>query len=198
MKQKQTIIMVLLFLWAGSAQSHTYSERKKNLEKRTRQLDRVHTAFTNSESDKLMNVLHEKIHELESAQNTGSGKEIVSILNITEEAALRAEMVAAAIMKEKSAELMQIFNQAKDSDQTAIHPGSQKVPPGRERSEKTGEYFKMARSEFQTAEKYYRDKNYFYAIHFFKRSAVYSLKGIDGTGNILSEDFQAAKNWLKK
>ena len=188
-----TVTICILFLFTPVF-SLPVTERKKHLEKRLKMANDAVEAFSASQLTENLSQVKESMGKMEEAFSLNDTKAGTALLEKTEKLLHKSEKEISAMLEQQAKKLIEIFSSAKDEKE--VHPGEKPVVSSSAK-EKIVKYFQMAKAEYASAEKYSRERKYYYTLYIYKRSIRYSIEGIRETGNTIAPEFKNAEKWTK-
>lgn len=169
--------LVCIFVFQGLlyAGSVSFREKKKSIERKIKILEESKKAIPFRKQDENWSKLQNLKERFQNFARSGSPQEREESLLLLERAVPQITSDFAAEGKLSAKNLIVRYSEAylqkkNHSDETPISAKDE---------EKSSNYFRMAKEEFNQAEKFDRDRNDFYALVLYGRSIQYSLKALD-------------------
>ncbi|MBM9578848.1 hypothetical protein JWG45_17015 [Leptospira sp. 201903070] len=169
------IVLILLFQGFLEAGTLSFREKKKSIERKIKILEESKKAIPYHKQDENWTKLQNLKERFQNFARSGSLQEREESLLLLERAVPRITTDLAAEGKVSAKNL--IIHYSERYLQKKNHP--EETPLSQKDEEKSSNYFRMAKEEFNQAEKFDRDRNDFYAIVLYGRSIQYSLKAMD-------------------
>ncbi|MBM9501348.1 hypothetical protein JWG44_13910 [Leptospira sp. 201903071] len=160
------------FLEAGTL---SFREKKKSIERKIKILEESKKAIPFHKQDENWTKLQNLKERFQNFARSGSAQEREESLLLLERAVPQITSEFAAEGKGSAKNLIIRYSEA--FLQKKNHPDE--TPISVKDEEKSSNYFRMAKEEFNQAEKFDRDRNDFYALVLYGRSIQYSLKALD-------------------
>ncbi|TGM10763.1 PROCN domain protein [Leptospira selangorensis] len=199
---KWTIVCIVLvsavFAWQGIYSSQSgqgFRERKKSADSKVRILREIGTSFDSAEFRKDLQKIESYYADLNSAAKVGSSQEKADSLALLERTLPESMKRWSEFAENSSDKLLQYV--AKESrflkmESEDSHPLTVKE------EERANDYFRMAREEWLSGNKFRRDGNHLYALVLYKRSLKYSLSSLKVSKLPYPEEYRNAANRLVK
>ncbi|AOP34583.1 hypothetical protein A0128_12410 [Leptospira tipperaryensis] len=171
------ICLISFFVFQSFADAGTLSfrEKKKSIERKIKILEDSKKAIPYNKQDENWSKLQNLKERFQNFARSGSIQEREESLLLLERAVPQITSEFAAEGKVSAKNLIvrysEVYLQKKN------HP--EETPLNVKDEEKSSNYFRMAKEEFNQAEKFDRDRNDFYALVLYGRSIQYSLKAMD-------------------
>ncbi|TGM57039.1 hypothetical protein [Leptospira adleri] len=169
------LIFFFVFLSYADAGSLSFREKKKSIERKIKILEESKKAIPFSKQEENWSKLQNLKERFQNFARFGSVQEREESLLLLERAVPQITSEFAAEGKTSARNLIVHYSEA--FLQKKNHPDE--IPINAKDEEKSSNYFRMAKEEFNQAEKFDRDRNDFYALVLYGRSIQYSLKAMD-------------------
>ena len=152
-------------------------ERKKNLEKRWKALQEIHSALSSETLAAHVNNAEKQIAQYR--QETDRRKKTVSLAQ-AEESLKDAERRYTGLLRHYSEELIKYIGSRHEARRRETLHG--KPVLSHKDADAMVNYYRMTEVELGRAQKAERDKNWFYANHLYTRTLKYSLSALKSGG----------------
>ncbi|TGL64256.1 PROCN domain protein [Leptospira sarikeiensis] len=193
-----TGLIFAMVAWQGiySSQSNQgFRERKKSADSKVRILREIGTTFDSVELKKDLQKIESYSADLHSASKVGNAQEKSDSLAILEKALPDSMKRWSEFAENSSDKLLQ--HVAKES--RFLKMGSEdRHPLTAKEEEKANDYFRMAREEWLSGNKFRRDGNNLYALVLYKRSLKYSLSSLKVSKLPYPDEYKTAATRLVK
>ncbi|MBE7412339.1 MAG: hypothetical protein L6Q54_11400 [Leptospiraceae bacterium] len=195
------ILSILIFsLFSGerlfSETNPSLKERKKSFEKKVKLIEEIQSIFPEENLTQKKDKLEKSANELSEIYKRGNERERREAITKAEITLLETQRVFVEYLSNTSKELIHKISMTK-SYADAHREEVKETRNSLEKKEKAAKYFTMAKEEYNTAEKFFRDGNLSYALHIYKRSIRYSLSSIKTIGASTEKKFEhASDKWV--
>ncbi|EQA47119.1 hypothetical protein LEP1GSC050_0625 [Leptospira broomii serovar Hurstbridge str. 5399] len=180
-----------LFAWeqVDSSQSLTFRERKKSVDSKVRILREMRRSFHSVELEKDLERVESYSSDLESMTRAGTAQERSDALSTLERKLPEVLKRWSEFAENFSSKLLQYA--VRETQLLKIDSPDRHHLTAKENA-LANNYFRMAREEWISGNKFHRDGNYLYALILYKRSLKYSLSCLKTSKLPVPEEFQNA------
>lgn len=179
----------------SSQSTQGFRERKKSADSKVRILREIGNSFESSELKKDLQKIENYSADLNSASKAGSIQEKSDSLALLERALPESMKRWSEFAETSSDKLLQ--HVAKESRFLKMESEDHHPLTAKE-EERANDYFRMAREEWLSGNKFRRDGNHLYALVLYKRSLKYSLSSLKVSKLPYPEEYRKAANRLIK
>lgn len=189
-----SVIMVFSYLDASGV---VLKKRKEKIENRFKQIGSVYRGLPSPDSDADYKKLEDTLNKLDDSFQTGEREKRRTLLTDSRLTLIKLEKDYSKFLDNEALQLIAEFAKA-SREKLAIPPSSNKklTPETRDKIEKANRaenYFRMAKKERKIGKNYTTNRNYFYSIHQFKRSILYTARAMKEAGIDVPEKYAKAE-----
>lgn len=200
---KYLILSFILVFSYLDASGVVLKKRKNKIENRFSQIGSVYRGLPSPEADADYKKLEEDLKKLDDSFQTGEKEKRGTLLTDCRLTLVKLEKDYSKFLDNEAKEVIALYATS-SREKLRVPPSSQKklTPETRDKIEKANRsqnYFRMAKRERSIGAKYTTNRNYYYSIHQFKRSIIYSVRAMKEAGVDVPEKYaKAVAEWTGK